>query len=223
MGIIYSLFVDGKFKKNLPLKNDSLLKIHKSFINQKKKNIHLILDIDCTLLYASNIKDDRFKYIPIYFDKKSLRKRKPAIYIYLRPDLQHFLEYCFNNFKSVSLWSLGHKSYVNIITHLLQSIYNIPKFKTVLSRSDYALDYLEYCPINKTWNPRIDMLSKNLQYLFNDTNDFNRKNTLFVEDTIVTHINNFKNLIQIRRFETISHILCDVELSNLINKFNEMC
>ena len=223
MGIIYSLFVDEKFKKNLPLKNDLSLKIHKSFINQKKKNIHLILDIDCTLLYASNIKDNRFKYIPIYFDKKSLRKRKTAIYIYLRPDLQNFLEYCFNNFKSVSLWSLGHKSYVNIITDLLQSIYNIPKFKTVLSRSDYALDYLEYCPINKRWNTRTDMLSKNLQHLFNDKNDFNQKNTLFVEDTINAHVNNFKNLIQIRRFETISHILCDNELSDLINKFNEMC
>jgi len=226
MGIISSLlvdFADAKFEKNLPLKNDLLLEIHKSFENRKKKNINLILDIDCTLLYASDIKDDRFKYIPIHFNKKSLRKKKPTFYVYLRPNLQYFLEYCFDNFKSVSIWSLGHKSYVNIITHLLQSIYNIPKFKTVLSRSDYSLDYLEYCPINRRWNKRTDMLSKNLQHLFNDKNDFNQKNTLFVEDTINAHVNNFKNLIQIRRFDAISHIPGDNELSNLINKFNEMC
>ena len=222
MGSIYSLFVNAK-SVNAKSENHSLLKIHKSFINQKKKNIHLILDIDCTLLFASHTKNDNFKYIPIYFDKRSLKKKKASLYVYLRPDLQHFLSYCFNNFKSVSLWSLGHKSYVKLIAHLLYSIYDIPKFKTVLSRSDYSFDYLEYCPINKIWQPRIDMLSKNLQYLFNDNNDFNQKNTLFVEDTIVTHINNFKNLIQIRRFETISHILCDTELSNLIKKFNEMC
>jgi hypothetical protein len=217
MGIISSFFIDTKLKKKLPFQ------IHKSFENIKKKNIHLILDIDCTLLYASQIKDDRFKYIPIYFDKISLRKKKPTLYIYLRPNLQPFLSYCFNNFKSVSLWSLGQKSYVNIINHLLQSIYNIPKFKTVLSRSDYASDYLEYCPINKIWRPRMNMLSKNLQYLFNDNNEFNQKNTLFIEDTINAHVNNFKNIIQIKRFETISHILCDTELSNLIKKFNEMC
>ncbi len=121
------------------------------------------------------------------------------------------------------MWSLGHKSYVNIINNLLQSIYNIPKFKTVLSRSDYASDYLEYCPINKIWQPRMDMLSKNLQYLFNDNNEFNQKNTLFIEDTINAHVNNFKNIIQIKRFGAISYILRDDELLNLINKFNEMC
>jgi hypothetical protein len=217
MGIISSFFIDTKLKKKLPFQ------IHKSFENKNKKNIHLILDIDCTLLYASNIKDDRFKYIPIYFDKISLRKKKPTFYIYLRPNLQYFLQYCFDNFKSVSLWSLGDKSYVNIINNLLQSIYNIPKFKTVLSRSDYASDYLEYCPINKIWQPRMDMLSKNLQYLFNDNNEFNQKNTLFIEDTINAHVNNFKNIIQIKRFGAISYILRDDELLNLINKFNEMC
>ena len=115
MGIIYSLFVDGK------LQNDLSLEIHKSFGNIKKKKINLILDIDCTLLYASNIKDDRFKYIPIYLNKKSLRKRKPTFYVYLRPNLQYFLEYCFDNFKSVSLWSLGDKSYVNIISLYLNT------------------------------------------------------------------------------------------------------
>ena len=40
MGIISSLlvdFADAKFEKNLPLKNDLLLEIHKSFENRKKK------------------------------------------------------------------------------------------------------------------------------------------------------------------------------------------
>lgn len=215
MGIIYSLFVDGK------LKNDLSLEIHKSFGNIKKKKINLILDIDCTLLYASNIKDDRFKYIPIYLNKKSLRKRKPTFYVYLRPNLQYFLEYCFDNFKSVSLWSLGHKSYVNRINNLLQSIYNIPKFEKVLSRSDYTFDntFSDF----EIFQPRMNILSKNLQRLFNDKNDFNQNNTLFVDDRINVHENNFKNLIQIRRFGLISHILYDTELSELINKFNEMC
>ena len=221
MGIISSLFIDAKSNNNLPLKNNLLFEIHKSFKNIKKKNIHLILDIDCTLLYASKIKDNRFRYIPIYFDKISIRKRKPSFYIYLRPNLQYFLEYCFDNFKSVSLWSLGHKSYVNIISNLLQSIYNIPKFKKVLSRSDYAFDntFSDF----EIFQPRINILSKNLQRLFNDKNDFNQNNTLFVDDTINVHENNFKNLIQIRRFGSISHILYDTELSDLINKFNEMC
>ncbi len=61
MGIISSFFIDTKLKKKLPFQ------IHKSFENKNKKNIHLILDIDCTLLYASNIKDYIFKYIHIYF------------------------------------------------------------------------------------------------------------------------------------------------------------
>tara|TARA_B100000929_G_scaffold215851_4_gene172613 strand:+ start:7642 stop:8289 length:648 start_codon:yes stop_codon:yes gene_type:complete len=215
MGIIYSLFIDAK------LKNDLSLEIHKSFRNKKKKNIHLILDIDCTLLYASNIKDDRFNYIPIYLNKNSLRKKKQTFYVYLRPNLQYFLEYCFDNFKSVSLWSLGHKSYVNRINNLLQSIYNIPKFEKVLSRSDYTFDntFSDF----EIFQPRMNILSKNLQRLFNDKNDFNQNNTLFVDDTINVHENNFKNLIQIRRFGSISHILYDTELSDLINKFYEMC
>lgn len=214
--IIHSLLV------NAELENKMILGIDKSFVNIKKKDINLILDIDFTLLYASSIRDDRFKYIPIYVDKKSLQKRKPTFYVYLRPNLQDFLEYCFNNFKSVSIWSLGDKSYVNIITNLLQSIYNIPKFKKVLSRSNYSHDYLEYCPINRKWNMRIDIVSKNLQYLFNDKNDFNAKNTLFVEDTINAHVNNFKNLIQIKRFNSLSYILSDNELLKLIDKFNEI-
>jgi len=215
MGIIYSLFIDAK------LKNDLSLEIHKSFRNKKKKNIHLILDIDCTLLYASNIKDDRFNYIPIYLNKNSLWKKKQTFYVYLRPNLQYFLEYCFDNFKSVSLWSLGHKSYVNRINNLLQSIYNIPKFEKVLSRSDYTFDntFSDF----EIFQPRMNILSKNLQRLFNDKNDFNQNNTLFVDDTINVHENNFKNLIQIRRFGSISHILYDTELSDLINKFYEMC
>tara|TARA_B100002049_G_scaffold237172_1_gene226592 strand:- start:1280 stop:1639 length:360 start_codon:yes stop_codon:yes gene_type:complete len=119
------------------------------------------------------------------------------------------------------LWSLGHKSYVNRINNLLQSIYNIPKFEKVLSRSDYTFDntFSDF----EIFQPRMNILSKNLQRLFNDKNDFNQNNTLFVDDTINVHENNFKNLIQIRRFGSISHILYDTELSDLINKFYEMC
>jgi hypothetical protein len=86
-----------------------------------KKNI--VLDLDNTLLYAmllekyekikheKNDKIKKFKTVPLYDDNKT---KKSGYMVFLRPNLNKFLNFLFKNF-NVGVWSSGNKSYVDFI------------------------------------------------------------------------------------------------------------
>lgn len=73
----------------------------------------IILDLDHTLLHAVDPCD-------LPRDMKDYASfRIPGSFVFLRPHLFAFLEYCFGKYKKVILWSMGSRSYVeSVLTEL---------------------------------------------------------------------------------------------------------
>ena len=110
----------------------------------------IALDIDGTLLYADNIR------------------------LVLRPYLKEFLQFCFQNFDCVGLWTAGSRDYLNfiyddILTPLLFEVN--PQFKFDFIFSEEECDNKYEKPLSKLSNE-----------------NFNETNSLIVDD----HIESFQ-------------------------------
>lgn len=118
---------------------------------------HLVLDLDGTLVHDGNP----------------------------RPGLSQFLEFCFDNFKTVSIWTAADRSWWNFCwtEHMLQF-----DFDRVLSRKD--------CEFSLTSQKIIKPLRK----IWANYPDCTKFNTLLIDDTPIVAEENPRNLISIPMF-----------------------
>ncbi len=80
----------------------------------------VVLDVDETLLHASDVELKREPDFMIY-----------GYYVYLRPHLREFLDYCTSCYQT-AIWSSGGESYVNSV---VEQAYGRQKFTAIWDRS----------------------------------------------------------------------------------------
>jgi TFIIF-interacting CTD phosphatase-like protein len=148
----------------------------------------IVLDIDLTLVHTQ----DTMKSLSELPD--TMRKQAYVIALddgYMwgleRPHLQQFLEFCFDNFVIVNIWSAGKKGYVHAIVDRITRDTHAPH--AIFTFDDLLLENNTYSkPLYKMWEDEI--LSKFM----------NERNTLIVDDNDITFQHNIRNAIQIPEY-----------------------
>ena len=182
---------------------------------------NIILDIDETLVHSeiqSNNFIDTSKNIYNYIKLELL---KMEYYVYLRPGLYQFLEYCFKNF-NVGFWTAGNTIYCN---EVLKAILNPEQFELssiIISRKNNHYIDLKKNIIypNITNNENI---IKPLEMLLNDDNlssIFNKSNTFIVDDNPNILSINPNNSILVEPFDIENNE--DYILIKLISKLEKL-
>ena len=136
----------------------------------QKSNIHLILDMDQTLIDA----DEKYN-------------------IYPRPYLKEFLNFCFEYFQSVSIWTVaGREWFDEVNTKILYPW----KFRFIWCGRHTIKYSTSFTSIMNNSNNPI----KKLQKVWRSFKDMNRENTFIVDDTPSTICKNPGNGIIIPKF-----------------------
>ena len=129
------------------------------------KRVHIVLDLDGTLLYDCNT----------------------------RPHLDEFLRFCFQRFASVSIWTAASRDWW---LHCWSNHMRQFDFTRVLTSKDCV------CSGRGFYNSTGDaVVTKPLRKLWDDpSNDMEEYNTLVVDDTPQTAIENAANFIAISSY-----------------------
>jgi hypothetical protein len=138
------------------------------------KRLHIILDMDGTLIDSDGIN------------------------IYCRPRLKKFLNYCFNTFKSVSIWTAASQAWYNVVyNNCFKKILRKNKFNIVYTELD-CTDKFKYSDEMFEYNSSNLKTIKSLKKLWrNKSTGMNRNNTLILDDTHETYQENYGNAIPI--------------------------
>lgn len=177
----------------------------------KLKNI--ILDLDNTLISAEAYEDvdhnEKMRKDLLKKEDKFDNHDMDGYYIvFERPGVQEFLDYLFENF-NVSIWTAATKDYAIFVIE-----------KVILKKPSRKIDMIcfsYHCDISKKKYKN----SKKLDLWWNEfgLEDYNKKNTLIIDDLDEVYDCQPKNAIRIKPFEiTDADAEKDVELKN-IKKF----
>lgn len=158
--------------------------------NTRVQNI--ILDLDETLIYSSSFPINNHK--PSYIIN--------GINVYLRPYIKVFLSFCFNNFKTVNIWSNGTHEWVK------PNIENILRF-TKLNCYRYKIGFVRTRIHSEISNMTI---YKNLNTVWNDI--LTPQNTIVIDDRINNYERSPGNCVQIKPYNVVYR---DFELLKIIN------
>lgn len=157
-------------------------------------NQHIILDVDNTLIYTASAPIKKKGIIQQYdFKIEGMNG-----YVYIRPGLKTFLEFCFNNYKSVSIWSLGNFEYISAMLKNLRKKLKmkLPFFFIYTYENTPEIHYKDepepmlIKDLNKIWdNPR-----------FKEMN-ITKNNTIFIDDRADVLRETPKNHIKVKEFK----------------------
>tara|TARA_B100001093_G_C26838865_1_gene1019614 strand:- start:2335 stop:2928 length:594 start_codon:yes stop_codon:yes gene_type:complete len=169
------------------------------------KKINLILDIDETIVKTIvpshnnlNLLDkEGVKQISI-FNKKYL--------VFFRPNLENFIDFCFNNF-NIGFWTAGSSIYCNIILKIILSDEQYKNCSIIFARDDNNYVNLK---TNKVYSNVTDKNSirKPLSLLWSEEvfkEIFNKENTIIIDDNPNIKIDNPNNSILIKEFKKESN------------------
>ena len=170
-----------------------------------KSNKNIVLDIDATLAHTHGDLED-FNFLNLYSDPEKLKYRRKLYSMKLfdvscdpgsgyviklagmyRPYLREFLDFCFDYFDNVVIWSAGKKKYVEKMCQLMFPLENQPL-------NIYTYDD---CIIGEE-----DYLKKPLKKIYKQFPKLNEKNTFILDDREDTFSLNESNGIQIPEFES---------------------
>lgn len=130
-----------------------------------------------------------------------------------RPHLQKFLLYCFNNFDTVSIWtSASREWYDEIYEKIFKHILKGNRFDFVFTRKRCTLDrnsFVYVKNLHKLWRSKV--LYK----------DFNKHNTLIVDNTPFKYFRNYGNGIPIPTYNQYN-ISNDNYLSKLVEYLEDL-
>jgi hypothetical protein len=159
---------------------------------------HIILDLDSTLIYSKRYE----KQIKGDFYLKDHKK-----HIWIRPGFKEFIEFLFINYKTISVWSVGTKDWLqSILPHLFGDKYY--KLTFILDRSHADVDYRD--SYFKNMKKRI--FKSDIGEILN----MNASNTILIDDNILNYNKNKDNCITIKQYKPL--INTDAEFINIINK-----
>lgn len=181
-----------------------------------KKNIeHVVLDLDSTLIYSQHYEQHEQtskklkKTKPCFIlesnknDHKTntrlsaeINKNDKAYEIYKRPYLDRFIKFLFDNFKTVSIWSVGTDKWVNTIIPIIFQK-NYKKLSFILNRNHVWVNKKGY--YIKRFNLKI--WNKKIGKKFN----INKNNSLLIDDNEKHQKYNVNNFILIKEFDPIKN------------------
>lgn len=170
---------------------------------------NIVLDIDATLVHTHG-HFEKFTMLDIYSDVEKIKYRKRLYHMKLydvensgdgsllkyggiyRPYLREFLDYCFDNFENVVIWSAGKKKYVEEMCSILFPL-----------REQTPLLIYTYDDCDTSNGD--ENIKKPLSKLFKDkrcNGKLNEKNTIMIDDRDDVVDQNPKNAIIIPIFES---------------------
>ena len=161
--------------------------------------MHIILDLDETLLHSISMTEFIKLDLEVLSGLNKFHKRTlfltgegipvdEMFMVILRPHLFTFIDWCFRNAESVSVWSAGTKEYVQEIVDCVFSINQKKELKFVWSRKQTCeFHRLHYKPLSKVYNKFPEM---------------NASNTFLIDDKAQLHsrMNSTMNIIPIAPF-----------------------
>jgi hypothetical protein len=161
---------------------------------------HLILDIDSTLVHS-------VKLVHPEWAKKFNTIKSDEYHIFIRPHVTEFLEYISKNY-TIGIFSAGESHYVNfIVKEVIQKYSNIqPKF--ILSKDDFDICKYESGDI------------KSLDWVSQKYPEFNKQNTLIIDDYVLVKNSNPNNTYLIKAFEVCNEVKSSIELNNILKADN---
>lgn len=189
-----------------------------------KKKQTVVLDLDSTLIYTFNgkfeILDDLIKKSNAHLESRVYLidfiagSKKNQMWGVVRPFTDHFIEYCFERFEKVIVWSAGTYEYVH---HICEVLFQKQKPHEILTFDD--------CEKDSDGKFRC----KPLETLYKKYDCLNPKNTLIIDDNPQAFSCNLENAVQIAQYsasfgetksteEIIGHLVddSDTQLSSLI-------
>lgn len=159
--------------------------------------MHLILDLDNTLLYAE-IKSNKLSKL------------------LFRPCLREFLRYCFDTFESVNIWTAGTRYYFDAVyPELLKYLPENKSFGLIYTSERCTYKTKEYMG---TCTHRY--VIKKIRKMIKKISGATVHNTLIIDDNHMTAIKNYGNFVQIAPYHGND---TDMELIYLIHKLKSIC
>lgn len=172
--------------------------------------INLILDIDETLIHTEEISND------LKNDENIIKLPYFTGKVYLRPYLEEFLNFCFENF-TVSFWTTSNSLYCKTILQLILTKEQFDKTLLVLSSEENKIINLK---TNLIYSDNKSQL-KPLELLFEDkklSKIFKKENTLIIDNTLNIIYENKYNSILVEDFRNNDNINVFCVLANLLNR-----
>lgn len=143
------------------------------------KTIHVVLDIDETLIHAVPVSYEHYR-------KHKNRPPKGVVYtkiydsntdiyaVHIRPYVHEFLRQIFGMSQSVSIWSAGTRKYVNTMVNLIFSPLQQSKLRIMWNRKNCSIMNGGY-------------YVKKLSKLFKKYQDMTEHNTFLIDDMYMVH------------------------------------
>lgn len=150
---------------------------------------HIILDMDDTLISMDTLGNP----IP-------------------RPYLEHFIKFCFQNFKSVSIWTSASIDWFDIVNTII--------FKPILDKYNFEFRFVwcfDKCTPRKRLTVNLlrtyTIYIKELSKVWGEYSDMNKLNTVIVDDNQFSFEENIDNAIHIKEWKLVEN---DTELIRLM-------
>lgn len=152
---------------------------------KEKNGLHVVLDIDGTLIDHG--------YAPVHLQPAGTINGEE---VFFRPHLLSFLEFCFDECETVSIWTAAHESWMRGFIALLPEemqdkflfTWHCDRVRLIRNPFD-RYDIVCLKDLNKVWRTRLGK-----------DNGVGKHNTLIVEDTRENCSKNFGNAIYVSAF-----------------------
>ena len=192
-------------KSNIPIKSNT-----KKVKKVKKKNrLHVIFDIDATLISSYNAEFDNINNVTAKqnLQYKLVKSKDGLNLVFLRYYYDFLMKYCLENF-DVSIWTAGPTEYAEKIIKNIYSEDIFKQLKCVIGRIAYTeRESITYKDIknNIIFNQVAynDWYTKKMDFLFTHkfySKMFNKKKSILVDDSCFIITQNQFNSIQIPKF-----------------------
>ena len=192
-------------KSNIPIKSNT-----KKVKKVKKKNrLHVIFDIDATLISSYNAEFDNINNVTAKqnLQYKLVKSKDGLNLVFLRYYYDFLMKYCLENF-DVSIWTAGQTEYAEKIIKNIYSEDIFKQLKCVIGRIAYTeRESITYKDIknNISFNQVAynDWYTKKMDFLFTHkfySKMFNKKKSILVDDSCFIITQNQFNSIQIPKF-----------------------
>ena len=169
----------------------------------------LVLDLDQTLIQSSELPIDDYHFI--------YRTGYSTVWIKKRPGLDNFLSEIFDLY-DVAIWSYGTDDYVKLIIQAIAPTYD---FVFIWTRKRCTLRRISNVECNlDTGMPQNTYHIKKLSKIWRKrTNNYNKYNTVVIDDTPITYINNYGNAIPIKEYNGQTY---DLEFDIILKILNKL-
>lgn len=140
-----------------------------------------------------------------------------------RPFLYDFLIFCFENFKSVSIWTAANFEWLNVIMKeilepFLRNTGHKFRFTWTHEMCDKRYEKLVFTPYHTdSYN---FVYVKSLKKAWNKYLDMNKGNTIIIDDNIYSSLDNLENSFEIKPWKYDDYV--DNELKNLMNSLKKL-